>query len=138
MRCSGEQFTDTQTRCQSWTQPQTGHVVKWTLHWGKKGAAQLLEGRGTTSGGGAAFKCKIEPYYSWEFLGWLSGLRAPAFSLLWLWLLLCGVGSIPGPGIPTYCLCGKKEKKIPQNPTTKNQKNKREPEINIATLIKNK
>ena len=33
------------------------------------------------------------------------------FSLLWLWLLLCSVGSVPGPGIPTDCLCGKKEKK---------------------------
>ena len=50
----------------------------------------------------------------------------PAFSLMWLWLLLCSVGSIPGPGIPTDYLCGKKE--------TNKQKNKREPEINVATL----
>ena len=52
-------------------------------------------------------------------------VEAPAFSLLWLWLLLCGVGSIPGPGIPTYCLHGKKEI---------NKQTKREPEINVATL----
>ena len=49
-----------------------------------------------------------------EFLG--SSLVAQrveslAFSPLWLWLLLRGVGLIPGPEIPTYCLCGKKEKK---------------------------
>ena len=31
--------------------------------------------------------------------------------MLWLWLLLCSIGSVLGPGIPTYCLCGKKEKK---------------------------
>ena len=36
-------------------------------------------------------------------------VEAPVFSLLWLWLLLCGLGSITGPGIPTDCLCGKKE-----------------------------
>ena len=60
------------------------------------------------------------------------------FSLLWLWLLLCGVGSIPGPGIPTYCLCGKKEKKIQNKNKNKAKQNKREPEINVATLIKKK
>lgn len=41
-------------------------------------------------------------------------VEAPAFSPLWLWLPLCGVGSIPGPGIPPYCLCGKKENKYPK------------------------
>ena len=65
-----------------------------------------------------------------------SRVEAPAFSPLWLWLLLCGAGSIPGPGVPTYCLCGKKEKKNTRKPPK--QTNKREPEINIATLIKKK
>lgn len=57
-----------------------------------------------------------------------SQVEVPAFSLLWLWLLLCGIGSIPGPEMPTYCLCGK----------NKNQKTRIEPEINVATLIKEK
>ena len=55
-------------------------------------------------------------------------VEAPAFSLLWLWLLLCGIGSVLGPGIPTYCLCGKKKKK------KKKIQKEREPEINVATL----
>lgn len=55
-----------------------------------------------------------------------SQVEVPAVSLLWLWLLLCGIGSIPGPEMPTYCLCGK----------NKNQNTRMEPEINVATLIK--
>ena len=43
--------------------------------------------------------------------------EAPAFSPLWLWLLVCGVGSIPGPGIPTYsCVAKKKKKKKKKQP----------------------
>ena len=49
-------------------------------------------------------------------------VKGPGFSLPWFWSLLCGTGLIPGPKISTYCLCGKKGKKIgkkkpnPQNP----------------------
>ena len=53
-------------------------------------------------------------------------VEAPVFSLLWLWY---SVGLILSLGTPTYCLCGKKEKKYPPP-----KKIKREPEINAATL----
>ena len=59
-------------------------------------------------------------------------VEAPAFSPLWLWLPLCGIGSIPGPGMSTYCLCGKKRKK---NTHTHKPPNKIEAEINFATHI---
>ena len=38
-------------------------------------------------------------------------VEVPAFSPLWFWLPLCGGGSIPGPGISTYRLCGKEKKR---------------------------
>ena len=41
-------------------------------------------------------------------------VEAPAFSLLWLWLLLCGVGSIAAPGTSIYCLCGKQNETNPR------------------------
>ena len=47
------------------------------------------------------------------------------FSPWWLWLLLCGLGSSPRPGIPTYCLCGQKEKKYTK---------KREHEIGVPIM----
>ena len=64
-------------------------------------------------------------------------VEAPAFSLLWLWLLLCGIGSVLGPGIPTYCLCGKKKKKK-KNPERERTWNKRCNSQNQKPKNKNK